>query len=50
MPRLRLMVGSVACEDIIDFARTYSLFQTLTSTNNRVNDKIEGFGRQCFDT
>ena len=26
------------------------MLQTLTSTNNRVNDKIEGFGRQWFDT
>jgi len=43
------MVGSVVCEDIVDFGRTYSMFQTLTSTNNRVNDKIEGFGRQSFD-
>ena len=48
--RVRLMVGSVVCEDTIDYARTYSLFQTLTSTNNRVNDKIEGFGRRSFDT
>ena len=46
--RLRLMVGSVVCEAIVDFGRTYSMFQTLTSTNNRVNDKIEGFGRPCF--
>ena len=44
------MVGSVVCEDIVDLGRTYSMFQTLTSTNNRVNDKIEGFGRQRFDT
>ena len=44
------MVGSVVCEDIVDFGRTYSMFQTLTSTNSRVTDKIEGFGRPSFDT
>jgi hypothetical protein len=48
--RLRILCGSVVCEDIVDFARTYSMFHTLTSPNNRLNDKIEGFGRTCFDT
>jgi hypothetical protein len=48
--RFRLMVGSVVCEDIVDYGRTHSMFHTLTSQNNRLNDKIEGFGRTCFDT
>ena len=47
--RLRILIGSVVAEDINDYSRTHNLFQTLTSTNNRVNDSIEGFGRRWSD-
>ena len=43
------MIGSVVAEDINDYSRTHTLFQTLTSTNNRQNDSIEGFGRRWSD-
>ena len=47
--RLRILIGSVVAEDINDYSRTHTLFQTLTSTNNRQNDSIEGFGRRWSD-
>jgi len=47
--RLRILIGSVVAEDINDYSRTHTLFQTLTSTNNRENDSIEGFGRRWSD-
>lgn len=48
--RLRILIGSVVAEDINDYSRTHNLFHTLTSTNNRSNDNIEGFGRRWIDT
>jgi hypothetical protein len=47
--RLRALVGSVVCEDIVDYNRTHNMFQTLTSLNNKVNDNIEGFGHRLSD-
>ena len=47
--RLRIFIGSVVAEDIVDYGRTHSLFQTLTSSNNRRNDEIEGFGHSWTD-
>ena len=47
--RLRILCGSVVCEDIVDYSRTHQMFQTLTSANNRVNDDIEGFGHRFSD-
>jgi len=47
--RLRILCGSVVCEDIVDYSRTHQMFQTLTSENNRVNDDIEGFGHRFSD-
>ena len=41
--RRRVLCGSVVCEDIVDYNRTHNMFRTLTSSNNRVNDNIEGF-------
>ena len=32
--RLGVLVGSVVCEDIVDYNRTHNMFQTLTSSNN----------------
>ena len=42
-------MGSVVCEDIVDYSRTHHLFQTLTSTNNRRNADIEAFGHRWTD-
>ena len=47
--RLRCLIGNVVAEDIVDYGRTHSLFQTLTSSNNRRNDEIEGFGHRWTD-
>ena len=47
--RLRILVAFVVCEDVVDYSRTHSLVQTLTSTNNRINDDIEGFGHRWTD-
>jgi len=33
----------------VDYSRTHNLFQTLTSSNNRINDNIEGFGHRWTD-
>ena len=44
--RLSVLVGSVVCEDIVDYSRTHNMFQTLTSSTKRVNDNIEGFGHR----
>ena len=47
--RLRILIGSVVAEDINDYSRCHTLYQTLTSTNNRQSDSIEGFGRRWSD-
>ena len=48
--RLRILVGGVVCEDIVDYVRTHNLFQTLTSRNDRRNDSIEGLSHRWTDT
>ena len=47
--RLRCLIGNVVAEDIVDYGRAHSLFQTLTSSNSRRNDEIEGFGHRWTD-
>ena len=42
--RVRLLAGGTMVEDIMDYNRVHNMFSELSSSNNKRNEDIEGFG------